>query len=194
MYKITQLARQFGLSRSTLLYYDRIGLLSPSGRSDSGYRLYSPSDRERLEAICTYRQAGLTMEDIASLLALKESDSSALLERRLRALGEEIRALQSKQRLLARMLKIAATGGPQAGVDKAMWVEMLRAAGMDDDAMQRWHTEFERCAPEAHHRFLISLGIEEKEAQSIRAWSAGEEIERDNQAFMPPVSKRLSLI
>jgi DNA-binding transcriptional MerR regulator len=30
MYHITQLARQFGLSRSTLLYYDRIGLLSPA--------------------------------------------------------------------------------------------------------------------------------------------------------------------
>ncbi len=173
MYKITQLARQFGLSRSTLLYYDRIGLLSPSGRSEADYRLYSPADRERLEAICTYRQAGLTIEDISCLLAMKVDDTSAVLERRLRMLGEDIRALQTKQHLLARMLKIAAAGGPQADVDKETWVEMLRAAGMDEGAMQRWHVEFERRAPDAHHRFLISLGIEEKEALLIRTWSAG---------------------
>ena len=173
MYKITQLARRFGLSRSTLLYYDRIGLLSPSGRSESAYRLYSPADTERLETICTYRQAGLTMEDIAALLETAGNDTSAVLERRLRALGEEIRTLQTKQRLLARMLRITATGGPQAGVDKETWVAMLRAAGMDQDAMQRWHTEFERRAPEAHHRFLISLGIGENEALLIRRLSAG---------------------
>lgn len=81
--------------------------------------------------------------------------------------------MQAKQRLLARMLRIAAAGGPQAGVDKETWVEMLRAAGMDNDAMQRWHVEFERRAPESHHLFLISLGIGEAEAQLIRRCSAG---------------------
>lgn len=44
MYHISQLAQQFGLSRSTLLYYDRIGLLSPSARSEAGYRQYSPAN------------------------------------------------------------------------------------------------------------------------------------------------------
>ena len=44
---ITRLAKQFKLSRSTLLYYDRIGLLRPSGRSPSNYRLYTGSDRQR---------------------------------------------------------------------------------------------------------------------------------------------------
>jgi DNA-binding transcriptional MerR regulator len=87
MYRITQLARKFGLSRSTLLYYDRIGLLSPSGRSKADYRLYSPADCERLEAICAYRRAGLTMEDICSLLSLEGDDSSAVLQRRLKLLG-----------------------------------------------------------------------------------------------------------
>ncbi|HEY6838599.1 MAG TPA: MerR family transcriptional regulator, partial [Geobacteraceae bacterium] len=157
---------------STLLYYDRIGLLSPSGRSDAHYRLYSPKDRERLETICAYRQAGLTIEDIAALLVREGDDTSTVLEHRLKALGEEIRALQTKQRLLARMLRITATGGPEADVDKETWVAMLRAAGMDKEAMQRWHSEFERRAPEAHHRFLISLGIDEKEAQLIRSLSA----------------------
>jgi DNA-binding transcriptional MerR regulator len=172
MYRITELARQFGLSRSTLLYYDRVGLLSPSGRSGADYRLYSPADRDRLETICAYRRAGLTIEDIRALLAMEGDDTGEVLQKRLKMMGEEIRDLQAKQSLLAGMLRITAAGGPGAGVDKETWIAMLRAAGMDDDAMRRWHTEFERRAPEAHHRFLISLGITEAEALLIRRLSA----------------------
>lgn len=172
MYRIGELARQFGLSRSALLYYDRIGLLSPSGRSGADYRLYSPGDRERLETICMYRQAGLTLEDIRILLTVEGDETSQVLHCRLRRLGEEIRGLQAKQRLLANMLRIAAHGEPDPGVDKDTWVAMLRAAGMDDENMRRWHGEFERRAPEAHQAFLLSLGITEAEARLIRRKSA----------------------
>ncbi|SNB46745.1 MerR family transcriptional regulator [Geobacter sp. DSM 9736] len=177
MYKISQIAHEFGLSRSTLLYYDRIGLLNPSARTDASYRLYSPSDRERLSAICTFREAGLGIEDIRSILASASDDTAMVLRRRLHEVGEEIRALQTKQRLLAGMLKLKRKGGPASTVDKVMFVEMLRAAGMDDNAMKQLHSEFERRAPEAHHQFLLSLGISEKETLLIRKWSAdhGEE-------------------
>jgi hypothetical protein len=57
-------------------------------------------------------------------------------------------------------------------VDKDLWVEMLRDAEMDDNAMIRWHAEFERRAPEAHHAFLLSLSIVEKQVLLIRKWSA----------------------
>ena len=172
MYRIGQLAREFGLSRSTLLYYDRIGLLRPSGRSEAGYRLYAETDRQRLEAICCYRQAGLTLEDIERLLASPEDDNTLVLQRRLTEIGTEIRALQLKQRLLAGMLKAAAGGEVPAAVDKQTWVAMLRAAGMDDAAMERWHREFERRAPQAHQVFLQGLGIPANEIRRIRAWSA----------------------
>jgi hypothetical protein len=49
---IGQLARKHGLSRSTLLYYDRIGLLSPTSRSAAGYRRYGPTEVDRLTRIC----------------------------------------------------------------------------------------------------------------------------------------------
>ena len=172
MYRITELARQFGLSRSTLLYYDRIALLSPSGRSDAGYRLYCRSDRERLEAIVSFRQAGLALKEIRRIMATSEDAGQTVLERRLRAVGEEIRALQAQQHLLAGMMKLQSGGDLPATVDKETWVEMLRSAGMDDRAMGKWHAEFERRAPEAHHAFLLSLGISEKEALLIRQWSA----------------------
>lgn len=175
MYRIGELAALSGLSRSTLLYYDQIGLLSPSGRSEANYRLYSPADRQRLESICSLRQAGVDLEGIATMLASAGDDTSAVLQRRMHEIGREISALQTKQRLLAGMLRLKGEGGPKSTVDKEMFVEMLRAAGMDDNAMKQLHTEFERREPEAHHAFLLSLGISENEALLIRKWSAGQD-------------------
>jgi len=172
MFRISELARQFGLSRSTLLYYHRIGLLTPSGRSGSGYRLYSSSDRERLEAICSFRQAGLGIEDIRSILSAVGDDTTAIMQQRLRSVGKEIRSLQASQRLLAGMLRLQGQGGPESAVDKEMFVGLLRTAGMDDEAMRRLHAEFEQRAPEAHHNFLLMLGIPEIEINLIRRLSA----------------------
>ncbi len=66
MYTIRKLAAEFGLSRSTLLYYDSIGLLKPSSRSESGYRQYSEGDNKQLRQICTYRQMGLQLKELNS--------------------------------------------------------------------------------------------------------------------------------
>ena len=169
MHRITELGREFGLSRSTLLYYDRIGLLRPSLRTRANYRIYSEPDRARLARICLYREAGLNLEDIQALLATGQGQSADILLNRWQALGEEIRQLQGKQRLLADMLHMKATGWQVATVDKATWVAMLRAAGVSEAAMDAWHAEFESRAPEAHCAFLASLGISEAEIQKIRA-------------------------
>ncbi len=171
MFLVRELAREFGLSRSTLLYYDRIGLLTPSGRNGAGYRLYSPEDRDRLATICSFRQAGLTIEDIRRVLSTAGDGSGPVLRRRMGEIGEEIRALKAKQHLLGKMVEADSAGEPPAGVDKEAWVEMLRAAGMDEAAMHRWHREFERRAPEAHHHFLLALGISDEEAELIRKQS-----------------------
>jgi len=168
MVRITELARSFGLSRSTLLYYDRIGLLRPSGRSEAGYRLYAAKDRERLAAIVSFRQAGLAIEDVGRVLAANEDANLAVLQRRMRELGEEISALKSQQQLLGKMLKMSTLPELPVAVDKKAWIEMLRAAGMDEVAMCRWHSEFERRAPEAHLSFLLALGISPEEARTIR--------------------------
>ena len=62
MYTVGQLAKLFGLSRSTLLYYDEIGLLSPSARSASNYRLYSEADIRRVRIIrFLTRRQGVTI-------------------------------------------------------------------------------------------------------------------------------------
>ena len=170
-YRISELARAFGLSRSALLHYDRIGLLSAADRSRADYRIYTERDRRRLERICQYRSAGLPLADIRALLETPGRPAARLLEKRLRKTGDEIGALRGQQRILASLLRVAGRKVPPA-VDKDMWVSMLRAAGVSKPSMESWHREFERRAPRDHHGFLASLGLSESEIARIRAFSA----------------------
>ncbi len=173
-FSISKLARSCGLSRSTLLYYDRLGLLRASGRTRSGYRYYTHKEFERLKRIGHFREAGLSLKEIGAVLASGGRPGTRLLETRLRETAETIVGLKDRQRLLAGMLRKVATGKRPRCVDKRMWIEMLRAAGMDQCAMDRWHAEFERRAPEGHREFLLSLGIPPGEAARIRRLSRGE--------------------
>lgn len=174
IYSISKLARTVGLSRSTLLYYDRLGLLPPSGRTGAGYRCYTDKDQRRLERICHFREAGLTLKEIRAVLSSGGKPGARLLEKRMRETAGSILGLRNQQRLLAGMLSRIASGKLPPAVDKKLWVEMLRAAGKDQHAMNRWHTEFEQRAPEGHNEFLVSLGIPPEEVARIRRWSRGE--------------------
>jgi DNA-binding transcriptional MerR regulator/RimJ/RimL family protein N-acetyltransferase len=173
-YSISRLARAFGLSRSTLLYYDRLGLLKPSGRTGSGYRYYTAAEQSRLERIGHFRQAGLTLKEIRAVLSSGGKPGARLLEKRLRETADKMVGLKNQQRLLAGMLYQVASGKRPPKVDVKLWVEMLRAAGMDHDGMHRWHSEFERRAPEGHQEFLLCLGIPPLEVEEIRRLSRGE--------------------
>lgn len=62
---VGEVARLAGVSVRTLHHYDEIGLLPPSGRSESGYRLYSAADVERLRRILFYRELDFPLEEIA---------------------------------------------------------------------------------------------------------------------------------
>ncbi|MGB0127480.1 MAG: MerR family transcriptional regulator [Rhodocyclaceae bacterium] len=169
---IGQVARRFALARSTLLHYDALGLLSPRGRTGSNYRLYSEADLARLEKIRQYRAAGLSLESIAQVLANDGGGLACALEQRLFAINQEIQRLKDQQSFILRLLDSKAPALAAAVVSKAMWVDMLRTAGLDEAGMHRWHCEFERVAPDGHQEFLALLGIGPEEIAAIRAWSA----------------------
>jgi DNA-binding transcriptional MerR regulator len=171
MLTISRLARRFGLSRSTLLYYDSIGLLRASGRSAANYRVYSPRDVGRMEQIDLYRKAGLTLDDIARVLEADRGTLASVLETRLRALGAQVQALRRQQQVLVDLLCSRHARRRARSLDKAGWVAILRASGLSEDDMRRWHVEFEASAPEAHQDFLESLGIPADEVSRIRRWS-----------------------
>ena len=181
MLTIGKLARKFKLSRSTLLYYDRIGLLKPSGRTPSNYRVYTLSDARRLEKIVLLRQAGLDLEAIGNTLKASESALADILERQIDVLNQKIQNLRRQQHLIVALLRdIKADDIPVKVIDKQSWVGLLRSAGMDENAMENWHRAFEQLSPAAHQNFLESLGIPTEEVIAIRRGSQGHCAERRN--------------
>jgi DNA-binding transcriptional MerR regulator len=185
---VGRLGKRFGLSRSALLYYDRIRLLSPSARSRAGYRVYSERDAKRLAAICRYREVGLSLEQIRELLEHAPGRSAELLEARLDQLNAEIDRLREQQRIIVRLLANPKKPRGARAIDKDGWVAILRAAGLDDAAMQRWHVEFESMAPKAHQDFLASLGLAPGEIARIRRWSRAADTPRRVQ---PPLGRQV---
>ncbi len=170
-YSISKLAGLFGLSRSTLLYYDKTGLLQAPERTETGYRVYTETEYQKLENICIFRDAGLPLSDIKRLLYTDAEPSAKILENRMLELGDQILQLRKQQHIIIEMLKNMTGKSYSPVVNKETWVKMLEAAGMDEAAMAKWHAEFETCAPEAHYELLLSLGIPEDEARQIQKWS-----------------------
>ena len=171
MLTVSKLARSFGLSRSTVLYYESIGLLKPTLRTDANYRAYSAEDRERLRQICAYREAGLTLEDIRVLLDRRDTDASNVLKRRLLELDLEIAELREHQRAILKLLNVDESQWRTEVITKDKWVSIMRGAGFNDDDMHRWHKQFEKSAPHEHQEFLEFLHIPKDEIVKIREWS-----------------------
>ncbi len=186
---IGRLARRFGLSRSTLLDDDRIGLLSASSRSGAGYRRYAPEEAERLAQICRYRSAGVPLADVRRILERRD-DVAPVLERRLAELNRDIARLRGQQDVIVRILKRTSLRRRARVLDRAQWVALLRAAGLDDDGMRAWHREFERTSPEAHQDFLESLRIPAADIRRIRAWSRGGALPKGEARGRADLSRR----
>ena len=174
MWTVSKLAARCGLSRGTLLYYESIGLLKPPARSAGNYRKYNERDFERLQQICAYRHAGLTLSDIRAVIETdrRGNQAAAVLERRLVALDGEIEKLRAHQRAILKLLKNNSIGGRKM-MNKEKWVSIMKASGFTEADMHRWHAEFEKAAPDEHQKFLEYLHIPSAEIRTIRDWSAG---------------------
>ncbi|MEI6874455.1 MAG: MerR family transcriptional regulator [Spirochaetota bacterium] len=73
-YSVSALARIAGVSVRTLHHYDRIGLLSPSARTASGYRVYGEAELLRLQEVLLYRELEFPLEEIRDLLDSPDHD------------------------------------------------------------------------------------------------------------------------
>lgn len=71
MLQIGQLAKRAGVSGDTLRFYEKVGLLQPASRSESGYRLYDEDAVSRVHFIIKGKRIGLTLEEIQELLEIR---------------------------------------------------------------------------------------------------------------------------
>jgi hypothetical protein len=94
-----------------------------------------------------------------------------ILKRRLRFLDREISNLRRQQHCILELLKQKQLRQGVEMINKERWVEIMRAAGLNEKDMHNWHIQFEKMEPEAHQEFLESLGIKPAEISKIREWS-----------------------
>jgi len=173
MLTVSKLARKFNISRATILYYEREGLLKPASRSDNGYRWYGKDEIERLSSIMAYRSYGVPVAKLSNLVDRNDDVTQEhILREQFNALEVEIQKLRQQQKAIVSLLQ-QSNLLEEPMVTKERWVEIMRAAGLNDQDMQSWHQQFEKMEPDAHQEFLESLNIDNDEITKIRAWSKG---------------------
>ena len=125
MYHIGAVSSRTALSLRTVRYYEEVGLVRPSGRSEGGFRLYTEADVQRLLLVRALRPAELATGELAELLELHEratrtdagdettEAAAARLDKLLDMAAERIRL--KRERLMAAELAVQLLRGPATG-------------------------------------------------------------------------------
>ncbi len=117
---IGRLARAAGVSTSAVRYYERAGLIAPAGRTAGNYRYYEPEALERLGFIRAAQRAGFALDDVVTLLGLRDgslapcAEVEALIEHRLEGIARRMADFRRIRRQLQASLdacREAATHG-----------------------------------------------------------------------------------
>jgi len=110
--KISKVSEQSGFSTDTLRYYERIGLIAPVHRNESGIRDYQESDLRRIEFIKCMRRAGIPIKALNEYIALvQQGDESidarkAILIRQRDQLESKIQEMQDTLDLLNHKIRV----------------------------------------------------------------------------------------
>ena len=102
-YTIKEIMTITGLTKRTLHYYDRVGLL-PAEKLENGYRSYCQEDLIRLQKILLLKALDFSIKDIQNLIDLTDEDLRPILEKQEQAFASKIKELQEKERQLQAFL------------------------------------------------------------------------------------------
>jgi DNA-binding transcriptional MerR regulator len=106
-----ELARLTGVSADTLRYYERLGILPTSQRTNGGYRIFSPSVVERVQLAQRALQLGFSLTELSEILRTHDNGGVPchrvlnLTEEKLRSLGQQIRELRRTQDYMRKLVR-----------------------------------------------------------------------------------------
>ena len=137
-FTVGQVADLAGVSVRTLHHYDTVGLVVPSSRSASGYRLYRGADLERLQQVLVWRRLGFALEQVADLLDASGLDRREALVRQRDLLDERLEQLTAVRALVERTLRTIDEGTTMGETDMfdglVEWNERTHGA----EVRERW--------------------------------------------------------
>ncbi|WGW13435.1 MerR family transcriptional regulator [Saxibacter everestensis] len=144
---IGEVSEQSGISTRMLRHYDRLGLVSPSERTPSRYREYSEQDVRRLFQVEGLRSLGLSLHEIADVLADLSFSPASIVEQLITRTRDR---LGREEELLRRLGQVQAS-------DPTAWSDVLRIIGLIRG--------LDANDPSARQRFALSVaGKEEGDA------------------------------
>ena len=110
MYRIGELAKACHINNDTLRFYEKSGLLSPSSRTESGYRIYTETDKEILQFILRAKDVGFALSEIRELLSIEVNkadnacaDVKILVDIKLHSVEKKLAELSRFQTSLKRL-------------------------------------------------------------------------------------------
>lgn len=174
-WKVGELARATGMTIRALHHYDDIGLLVP-GRTESGHRVYSRADVERLYRILALRGVGMALDDIGAVL---DDEGVSLIDTVRRHVAAVERDIEQRRRLLERLRDMldalehasAPTVDELIGAVEAMSV--VEATIDDVVTRERWDAAWELHEPhvillrETDGDRVLPIWIGEPEARAL---------------------------
>jgi DNA-binding transcriptional MerR regulator len=167
MYQIGDLVKKFKLSRSTILYYDKLGLLKPTKRAENKYRFYDVQEVIKLSKILMYRESGISLRNIQKLLDIGNNETTGIVMERLYKIQMEIKDLKEQENLILAILREEVIIGKNTSFTSKTWTQMLINLGYEEKDWLNWHLEFELDSPEDHYKFLKSLNMTDQEIQNL---------------------------
>ena len=120
------LGAKVGVQPRTIRFYEAKGLMPPPQRSQSGYRLYSEQDGQRLQLIRVARSLGLSVRDVRELMATVQHENcgsfqgqaARLIVGKLEQVEAKIQEMTALKEELQRAIE--KLGQPAAGRDSAV--------------------------------------------------------------------------
>ena len=131
--RIGQLADKLGINPKTIRYYEQIGLIPAAPRTGGGYREYSDTDADRLTFIKTAQRLGLSLEEVAEILSLRERGERPcayvrdVIDEQIRSVDRRIGELRALRGEL-RELRAAADAIPEVDGATCRIIEHVKAA------------------------------------------------------------------
>ena len=187
-WKVGELARRTGLSVRTLHYYDEIGVLSASQRTDGGHRLYTAGDVVRLQQIKSLRQLGFSLREIRECLDRPEFPLRRVIELHLLRLRERI---ELERRLCDRLEGVADRLGSGEEVSSGEFVEtVMEVIGMSE-RLEKYYTPEQLEYLEQRRREVGDERIRQAEAE----WAELiERVRAEMEAGTDPSSERVQAL
>ncbi len=166
VYHAHEFAAMAGVTVRTLHHYDRLGLLKPAGRSDSGYRLYTTRDLVRLEQIVVLKFLGLPLKQIRDVLD-QELALADTLARQQAVLADKRRQLDGAMLAIRQAEQSLASGRDP---DWELFKRIIREIEMQNNT--DWSKRYYSPEAQAKIEDRKALWSPELQAEVTRKWTA----------------------